>query len=296
MELPSFNPAGRATQTPIFEKIGIVGLGLIGGSIALAARQIWPTSLVIGVDNKDVLETAMRLHAIDVAADDLDRAGRSRPGDPRRAGAAEHRAARRARRERPAAGGRHRHRQHQARDRRRRARRCRRGSPSSAAIRSAARRSAGSSTRVPISSRGGPGCSRRPATAAATRSRSCSRSPARSARVPRIVERRRTRPAAGVSQPSAAADRERPDAGGRRGGGRGRPGARRPRPRRHDAPGRRVPPRSGRTSPPPTPTRSARRSTRLIALLQELRARSAGRRSARGGLRRADHWRQSLPK
>ena len=55
----------------IFEKIGIVGLGLIGGSIALAARQLWPTALVIGVDNKDVLETAMRLHAIDVAADDL---------------------------------------------------------------------------------------------------------------------------------------------------------------------------------------------------------------------------------
>jgi len=56
---------------PVFDKIGIVGLGLIGGSIALAARQLWPKALVIGVDNKDVLETAMRLHAIDVAADDL---------------------------------------------------------------------------------------------------------------------------------------------------------------------------------------------------------------------------------
>jgi prephenate dehydrogenase len=56
---------------PIFEKIGIVGLGLIGGSIALRARELWPSSLVIAVDNKDVLETAMRLHAIDVAADDL---------------------------------------------------------------------------------------------------------------------------------------------------------------------------------------------------------------------------------
>jgi prephenate dehydrogenase len=58
-------------QTPIFHKIGIVGLGLIGGSIALAARQIWPGALVIGVDNNDVLETAMRLGAVDVAADDL---------------------------------------------------------------------------------------------------------------------------------------------------------------------------------------------------------------------------------
>src|SRR5437762_2813135 len=65
--------AGRAKdgQQPIFEKIGIVGLGLIGGSIALASRAAWPTSLVIGVDNKDVLEEAMRRHAIDVAADDL---------------------------------------------------------------------------------------------------------------------------------------------------------------------------------------------------------------------------------
>jgi prephenate dehydrogenase len=63
-------PGKSAGQPPIFHKIGIVGLGLIGGSVALAARQIWPTSLVIGVDNKDVLETAMRLHAIDVAADD----------------------------------------------------------------------------------------------------------------------------------------------------------------------------------------------------------------------------------
>src|SRR5712691_2256524 len=71
-QLPVIQPSRHAEgQQPIFEKIGIVGLGLIGGSIALAARQIWPSSLVIGVDNKDVLETAMRLHAIDVAADDL---------------------------------------------------------------------------------------------------------------------------------------------------------------------------------------------------------------------------------
>jgi prephenate dehydrogenase len=71
-ELPVIQPGQRPPgQTPIFEKIGIVGLGLIGGSIALKARELWPASLVIAVDNKDVLETAMRLHAIDVAADDL---------------------------------------------------------------------------------------------------------------------------------------------------------------------------------------------------------------------------------
>jgi prephenate dehydrogenase len=72
MDLPVIQPGRRTDGAPlVFERIGIVGLGLIGGSIALKARELWPTSLVIAVDNKDVLETAMRLHAIDVAADDL---------------------------------------------------------------------------------------------------------------------------------------------------------------------------------------------------------------------------------
>jgi prephenate dehydrogenase len=71
-ELPVVQPGRtREAARPIFNKIGIVGLGLIGGSIALKARELWPTSLVIAVDNKDVLEIAMRRYAIDVAADDL---------------------------------------------------------------------------------------------------------------------------------------------------------------------------------------------------------------------------------
>lgn len=72
MKLPVIQPGRPAEgEPPVFGKIGVVGLGLIGGSIALAARQVWPSSLVIGVDSKDTLEMAMRLHAIDVAADDL---------------------------------------------------------------------------------------------------------------------------------------------------------------------------------------------------------------------------------
>src|SRR4029450_12014638 len=72
MNLPVIQPGrSQVGDKPVFGRIGIVGLGLIGGSIALAARQLWPGSLVIAVDNKGVLETAMRLHAIDVAADDL---------------------------------------------------------------------------------------------------------------------------------------------------------------------------------------------------------------------------------
>jgi prephenate dehydrogenase len=63
-------PGREPGRPPVFDKIGIIGLGLIGGSIALAARQLWPTGLVVAVDVKDTLEKAMVLHAIDVAADD----------------------------------------------------------------------------------------------------------------------------------------------------------------------------------------------------------------------------------
>jgi prephenate dehydrogenase len=63
-------PAGAKGAPPIFGKVGIIGLGLIGGSIALAARRLWPQGLVIAVDEKDVLEKAMVLGAVDVAADD----------------------------------------------------------------------------------------------------------------------------------------------------------------------------------------------------------------------------------
>ena len=68
--LPMIQPAAAAGSPPIFEKVAIIGLGLIGGSIALAVRQHWPSSLVIGLDRTEVLEKAMVLHAIDVAADD----------------------------------------------------------------------------------------------------------------------------------------------------------------------------------------------------------------------------------
>ena len=69
-QLPVIQPGRGVERTPVFEKIGVVGLGLIGGSIALAARATWPASLVVAVDTKDVLEKAMVLHAVDVAADD----------------------------------------------------------------------------------------------------------------------------------------------------------------------------------------------------------------------------------
>jgi prephenate dehydrogenase len=60
-----------ADRTPPFERIAIVGFGLIGGSLAMAIRQRWTSGLIIAVDRKDVLEMAMRMQAADVGGDDL---------------------------------------------------------------------------------------------------------------------------------------------------------------------------------------------------------------------------------
>ena len=54
-----------APTDPPFEQIAIVGLGLIGGSIALAARERWPASRVIAVDRQPVLAHAVSTGAID---------------------------------------------------------------------------------------------------------------------------------------------------------------------------------------------------------------------------------------
>lgn len=50
---------------PPFQQIAIVGLGLIGGSIALAVRERWPASRVIAVDRQPVLAHAVSTGAID---------------------------------------------------------------------------------------------------------------------------------------------------------------------------------------------------------------------------------------
>jgi prephenate dehydrogenase len=59
------------SDSPIFPKIAIVGLGLIGGSIAFAARRTWPSSHVLAIDREAVLHEALSRRAIDAAASDL---------------------------------------------------------------------------------------------------------------------------------------------------------------------------------------------------------------------------------
>jgi prephenate dehydrogenase len=69
-QLPVIQP-NTSAEPPVFPRVGIVGFGLIGGSIALAVKERWPRALIVAVDRKPVLETAMRMHAADVSADDL---------------------------------------------------------------------------------------------------------------------------------------------------------------------------------------------------------------------------------
>ena len=71
MESPLPFHRSTSDEPPPFARIAIVGVGLIGGSIAMAVRQRWPSALVIGVDSKAVIERATVAHAIDVGADDL---------------------------------------------------------------------------------------------------------------------------------------------------------------------------------------------------------------------------------
>lgn len=56
---------------PPFNHIAIVGLGLIGGSIALAVREHWPASRVVGVDGPAVLAHALGSGAIERGAEDI---------------------------------------------------------------------------------------------------------------------------------------------------------------------------------------------------------------------------------
>lgn len=70
-QLPMMDERHGGGEPPVFERVAVVGCGLIGGSLAMAVKRRWPRALVIAVDRRPVLETAMRLHAVDVGADDL---------------------------------------------------------------------------------------------------------------------------------------------------------------------------------------------------------------------------------
>ena len=56
---------------PPFERVAIVGVGLIGGSIALGLREAWPAVRIVGVDRPAVLAHARGAGAIDRGGADV---------------------------------------------------------------------------------------------------------------------------------------------------------------------------------------------------------------------------------
>jgi prephenate dehydrogenase len=66
-------PRRRPQQIP-FKNITIVGVGLIGGSLALAVKQRFPLTRITGVDTPEVLRRALQRKAIDIAERSLPRA------------------------------------------------------------------------------------------------------------------------------------------------------------------------------------------------------------------------------
>ena len=264
MELPVIQPGAlpRAAEPPIFQKIGIVGLGpdrrldCARGAAALA------------VVARDRGRQQGRPRDGDAAARHRrrgrrsDRAGRGRPGDPGRAGPPEPRAARC--RSTRTSGSRRSSPIPAARSGRSSTRRsaCRPGSRSSAGIRSAGRRPAGLEHARPDLFKGRPWLFTPASDATGDALEKLTAFARALGALPRTVSVAGARSAAGLSQPSAAADRQRADAGRRRGGA-ARTAWRWPAAASSIRPGsRRARRRSGRTSPPPTPTRSAKRSTR----------------------------------
>ncbi len=70
MSLPA-TQSSRVAEEPVFRTVGIVGLGLIGGSIALAVRGVWPAVRIVAVDTAAILAAARSAGAIDAGSEDL---------------------------------------------------------------------------------------------------------------------------------------------------------------------------------------------------------------------------------
>src|SRR4029077_15130900 len=66
---------------PFPQRVTIIGVGLIGGSVALALKRAFPEIQIAGVDKQDVLERARQLRIIDRALGSHNNASSSSESD-----------------------------------------------------------------------------------------------------------------------------------------------------------------------------------------------------------------------
>lgn len=58
-------------EAPIFHTVGIVGCGVIGGSLGLAIKRRWPSTRVVAVDKPDIVRTAVEIGAADQGGESI---------------------------------------------------------------------------------------------------------------------------------------------------------------------------------------------------------------------------------
>jgi prephenate dehydrogenase len=58
-------------EPPIFQTIGIVGCGVIGGSLGLAIKRRWPSTRVVAIDKPDIVRTAVEIGAADQGGESI---------------------------------------------------------------------------------------------------------------------------------------------------------------------------------------------------------------------------------
>jgi prephenate dehydrogenase len=61
---------GSVTEPP-FSRIAICGVGLIGGSLALAVKRRWPAVPIVAIDRPAVVDRALQMQAVDDGSDRL---------------------------------------------------------------------------------------------------------------------------------------------------------------------------------------------------------------------------------
>ena len=64
-------PDAATGDFPIFPTVAIVGIGVIGGSVALAVKRRWPSTRVIAIDRQPVLELATERGVADESSETL---------------------------------------------------------------------------------------------------------------------------------------------------------------------------------------------------------------------------------
>ncbi|MBN1398035.1 MAG: prephenate dehydrogenase/arogenate dehydrogenase family protein [Bacteroidetes bacterium] len=67
----------KSREKPPFQNITIIGVGLIGGSLAMAIRQRFPSVKITGIDKPRVLKRALSCKAINIAGKSVQQAVRS---------------------------------------------------------------------------------------------------------------------------------------------------------------------------------------------------------------------------